>query len=139
MDRKFVASLCIVAAAALLLALGFLLPPTSFPVLTWRPFPGGKGREGQGGPAPHQVRARAEIPVPRRYIEAARQDVAALMADPGWARLDPEVRRSRLMEVFIQRAADAEYWTMPEPRQRRVADAFVRAFLEETAAPGRRD
>lgn len=81
----------------------------------------------QGGP---EVRAPAELPVPRRYIERTRAEVARRMAAPDWKTLSRDAKREQLLSILYVSGIDAEYWTMPEERQLRVADAYVRAFLD---------
>lgn len=129
MDGNRRGGLIIVFVTALLIVLSFFMPKGTFLRFT------GKStveRSARVEPAKHYaMRAKVTVPVPRRYIEAARQDVAVLMADPAWAGQSREVRESRLNEVLVLRAADAEYWSMPPARQRSVAQAFVRAFLDE--------
>lgn len=128
MKRNLVVASGFVALAILLFTLGLLLPLGGNP-----PFLG-KFIEHRlellrrmGGP---EVRAPAEIPIPRRYIERTRAEVEAMMATPDWAGLSREAKRQRLLAVLLVSGIDAEYWAMPEARQRRVAEAYVRAFLD---------
>lgn len=117
----------IVAVTILLFLLAYFLPPGGgmefFPRLAerrqeWlRP----AGRSAMRGPV--------RLPVPQRYIEATRAEVERRMAAPDWKGLAGDRKRQILLEILILSAADAEYWTMPESRQRRVSDAYVRAFL----------
>ena len=85
----------------------------------------------RGGP---DVRAKAEVLVPRRYIEACRSEAAWRMTRPDWAGLGREDREAALTRVLLLCGADAEYWTMPEARQKRVAREFAEAFLDPAAA-----
>jgi hypothetical protein len=127
MDKKLLILLAVAAALALLYPLSRLLPQSEFLQFSTRNLAVGIAVP-QGAPA---LRAKAGISVPRRYIEAAREDATRLMAEPGWQRLSFEEKQSRLMEIFILCSADVEYWTMPEGRQRRIAGAFLAAFLGE--------
>jgi hypothetical protein len=127
MNREHLVAWAIVIVSALLLVLAFLVPKTSY--LNFRDHPAAEHvlvKNPRGGP---EMRAKAAIPVPRRYIETARAEVQRLMAEPGWKALQLEQKQARLMEIFILRAIDAEYWTMPEARQRRMSEAFLQAFL----------
>jgi len=96
-------------------------------------FSGHKPAIGSVGPRTWEMRGKAEVPIPKRYIEAARKNVAVLMAEPDWQALSLDAKRDRLAELLVLRTVDAEYWALPEPRQRRVAEAFIQAFLGESA------
>lgn len=125
MDKKPFIFWGIVVALVLLYPLSRLLPKQSYLMFS------GNKPLGLSAPPPKasEVRGKAELPVPRRYIEVARQEVTRLMAEPGWQALSLEEKQSRLMQVFYQRALDNEYWAMPEARQRRMSAAFLQAFL----------
>ena len=128
MDGNRRGAVIIVAVTAMLIALSFIIPRTAFLKFTGHP---AKVREVPAEPSrSNEVRAKATVPVPRRYIDAARSEVAGLMADPAWRSLDQDSRETKLLEVLVLHAADAEYWSMPEARQRRVSRAFVEAFLD---------
>ena len=55
------------------------------------------------------------------------------MARPDWAGLGRQDREIALTQVLILCGADAEYWTLPEARQKRVAREFAAAFLDVPA------
>ena len=74
-------------------------------------------------------RGSARLPIPQRYIEATRTLVRQRMDQSDWPGLSLEKKREVLLEILYLSGIDTEYWLMPEPRQRRVADAYVRAFL----------
>jgi hypothetical protein len=118
----------LVALTILLLVLGHILPPGGNPSFF------GKFAEKRlefarprGGPA---MRSPAVLPLPQRYIERTRAEVERRMAKSDWPGLSQDEQRRRLLEVLLISGIDAEYWSLPEDRQRRVADAYVRAFLD---------
>ena len=82
-----------------------------------------------------EVRGKALVPIPLRYIEAARPEARKLMAMPEWQSASPDERHDRLMSLLTLQVADADYWTMSEKHQRQVGEAFIQAFLNEAAAP----
>ena len=130
MDRKPLVPLAFLALAGLLFGLQHIVPKPVFPLfehvrLGGRPAPGPGG-----GP---DVRAKAEVPAPRRYVEACRSEAARRMARQDWAGLDREGREAALAQVLILCGADAEYWTMSEVHQKRVAREFAEAFLDPVA------
>ena len=55
------------------------------------------------------------------------------MARPDWSRLDRDGREAALVQLLALCGADAEFWTMPEHRQRRVARQFAAHFLDAGA------
>lgn len=131
MDRKPLVPLAFLAFAGLLFGLSHLTPRVSFPVFEQFRLGGRTAPPAGGGPA---VRAKAETPIPQRYVETCRGEAARRMARSDWAGLDREGREAALAQVLILCGADAEYWTMPEARQKRVAREFAAAFLD--APPG---
>ena len=80
-----------------------------------------------GGP---EMRAPAAVPLPRRYIERTRAEVARRLAASDWKDLSREEKERQLLQILYVSGIDAEYWSMPDDRQRRVASAYVRAFLD---------
>ena len=82
-----------------------------------------------------EVRGKALVPIPLRYIEAARPEARKLMAMPEWQSASPDERHDRLMALLTLQVADADYWTMSEKHQRQVGEAFIQAFLNEAAVP----
>jgi len=118
----------LVGLAVVLIGLGYLVPREEksnfFTILAERQMERLRLR---GAPS---FRGPAVLPLPQRYIERTRAEVERLMAAPGWKLLSREVRAQRLLEVLLTSGIDADYWSMPEERQRRVADAYVRAFLD---------
>ena len=129
MDRKPLVPLAFLAFAALLFVLSRLTPRASLPIFE-RLRSGFQAGPPGGGP---EIRAGAEVPIPRRYVQACRGEAARRMARPDWAGLDREDREIALIQVLILCGADAEYWTLPEARQKRVAREFAAAFLDVPA------
>jgi hypothetical protein len=126
------AAWAIVAAAVLLFALSHVLPREAKPDFFTRLAAQHRERSRlEGGP---EIRKPAGLPVPQRYIEATRAAVAARMAAADWPGLPRERHREILLEILILSGADAEFWSMPEARQRQVAEAYVRDFLDGTGA-----
>ena len=129
MDRKPLVPLAFLAFAGLLFVLNHLTPRASLPIFE-RLRSGFRAGAPLGGP---EVRAASEIPIPRRYVEACRGEAARRMARQDWAGLGREDREIALTQVLILCGADAEYWTSPEVRQKRVAREFAAAFLDPPA------
>ena len=130
MDRKPLVPLAFVAFAGLLFVLSQTTPRASFPVFEHL-WPGFRAASPQGGGP--EVRAGAQVPIPRRYVEACRGEAARRMARPDWAGLTRPDREIALAQVLILCGADAEYWTLPVARQKRVAREFAAAFLDALA------
>ena len=130
MDRKPLVPLAFVAFAGLLFILSEITPRASLPLFERLRFGGSLDAPPAGGP---EVRAGAQMPIPRRYVEACRGEAARRMARPDWAGLAREDREIALAQVLILCGADAEYWTSPEARQKRVAREFAAAFLNAPA------
>jgi hypothetical protein len=82
------------------------------------------------------VRLPVRFPVPERYIRATRAQVAKRMAEPDWAGLTLDARREILLEIFLLSGVDAAYWSLPEARQRQVAEAYWQAFLKKGTEAG---
>ncbi|MHC1788774.1 hypothetical protein [Solidesulfovibrio sp.] len=127
MDRKPFAPIAFLVFAGLLFGLARVVPPPVFPLFETLGPGGWRAPRTPGGP---DVRARASVPVPRRYIEACRGEAARRMARPDWAGLGREEREAVLVQVLSLCGADAEYWMMPEARQKWVAREFAAAFLD---------
>lgn len=87
-----------------------------------------KGRSGGAVGLPY-FRGPTRLPIPERYIEATRALVRERMAQEDWGGLSLEKRREALLEILFLSGIDTEYWIMPEARQRKVSEAYVRAFL----------
>lgn len=119
----------LVALALGLCWLGFWLPPGDGPVMLSRFFHRRQEllERGRSGPS---VRAPVVLPVPERYVVRTREQVARRMAAPDWKTLNRDEQARELLEVLLLSGVDAEYWTMSPDRQRQVADAYVRAFLD---------
>jgi len=130
MDRKPLVPLAFVAFAGLLFVLSQITPRASLPLFERLRFGGNPGAPRLGGP---EVRAGAQVPIPRRYVEACRGEAARRMARQDWAGLTRQDREGALTQVLILCGADAEYWTLPEARQKRVAREFAAAFLDAAA------
>jgi hypothetical protein len=127
MDRKPFVPLTFLLFAGLLFGLRQCTPQPSFPLFEHLGLGGRAASRFVGGP---DIRARPELPVPLRYVEACRGEAARRMAGPDWAGLGREEREAALLQVLALCGADAEFWTMPEARQKRVARAFAAAFLD---------
>jgi len=130
MDQKPLVPLAFLAFAGLLFVLGHLTPRASMPIFERLRSGFRADAPGVGGP---EIRAGAEVPIPRRYVQACRGEAARRMGRPDWAGLNREDREIALIQVLILCGADAEYWTLPEARQKRVAREFAAAFLDVPA------
>jgi hypothetical protein len=130
MDRKPLVPLAFLLFAGLLFVLREVVPSPQFPLLA-NLRQGGRVAPGQtGGP---DVRAPAQAPMPKRYVDACRDEAARRMARPDWPRLDRDGREAALVQLLALCGADAEFWTMPEHRQRRTAREFAAHFLDGPA------
>ncbi|KHK01185.1 hypothetical protein [Desulfovibrio sp. TomC] len=132
MDRKPLVPFIFIVFAGLLFGLQRIVPQPVFPLFEQLHLGGRSASKTEGGP---DVRAKAALPAPRRYIEACRSEAARRMARPDWAGLGREDREAALTQVLILCGADAEYWTMSEAHQKRVAREFAEAFLAPPARP----
>ena len=127
MDRKPLVPLAFLLFAGLLFVLREVVPSPHFPLLGNLRM-GGRVAPGEtGGP---DLRAPAQAPLPKRYVDACRDEAARRMARPDWPGLDRDGREAALVQLLALCGADAEFWTMPEHRQRRVAREFAAHFLD---------
>gem|GEM_PF-2244459 len=125
MDKKPLVFWGFVGALILLVPASQLLPVPEYLRFS------GKGQlHGHKAPAKiPEVRGKALVPIPLRYVETARPEVERLMETPAWQAANPDEKHDRLMEILVMRAADADYWSMSEKHQRQVGEAFIQAFL----------
>lgn len=127
MDRKPLVPLAFLLFVGLLFVLREVVPSPQFPLLGNLRQGGRVAPGGIGGP---DIRAPAEAPIPKRYVDACRHEAARRMARPDWPGLDRGGREAALVQLLALCGADAEFWTMPEHRQRRVARQFAAHFLD---------
>lgn len=127
MRRNHFAVLAIMAFAGLLFVLSQLLPRATVPVFERLRQNGRSSAPAEGGP---EVRAKAGATSLSRALAACRDQAQARMARPDWAGLGREDREIALAQVFVLCGVDAEYWTMSETRQKRLARDFAAAMLD---------
>lgn len=127
MDRKPLVPLAFLLFAGLLFVLREVVPSPQYPLLGNLRQGGRVAPEETGGP---DIRAAAEAPIPKRYVDACRAEAARRMARPDWPALDRDGREAALVQLLALCGADAEFWTMPEHRQRRVARQFAAHYLD---------
>lgn len=132
MDRKPLVPLAFLLFAGLLFVLRVVVPSPQYPLFGNLRQGGRVAPSETGGP---DIRAPAEAPIPKRYVDACRDEAARRMARPDWSRLDREGREAALIQLLPLCGADAEFWTMPEHRQKRVAREFAAHFLDP-GSPG---
>ena len=127
MDRKPLVPLAFLLFAGLLFVLREVVPSPRYRLFDNLRQSGRTDPRAMGGP---DVRAQAEAPIPKRYVDACRDEAARRMARPDWPALDRDGREAALVQLLPLCGADAEFWTMPEHRQRRVAREFAAHFLD---------
>ena len=127
MRRNTYAVLAIVAFAGLLFVMSQLLPRATVPVFERLRQNGRGAAPAEGSP---EVRAKAEATSLARAVAACRDQANARMARPDWAGLAREDREIALAQVFVLCGVDADYWTMSETRQKRLARDFAAAVLD---------
>ena len=72
-----------------------------------------------------------QVPIQEREpLHRAAVRFGSGMARPDWPALDRDGREAALVQLLALCGADAEFWTMPEHRQRRVARQFAGHFLD---------
>ena len=127
MDRKPLVPLAFLLFAGLLFVLREVVPSPHFPLFGNLRLGGRISPRETGGP---DIRVPAEAPIPKRYVDACRDEAARRMARPDWPGLDRDGREAAIIQLLPLCGADAEFWTMPEHRQRRVAQQFAAHFLD---------
>jgi hypothetical protein len=117
-----------VVLAGVLCYLGVVLPHGGNPLFLGKFLEAHLARLRHGGGP--EVREKAVLPLPQRYVERTRAEVRRRMAAADWDRFSRDEKTRVLLEVLLVSGIDAEYWTLPPQRQRQVADAYVGAFLD---------